>query len=110
MTAATIGDIDYPRTVSVSRPGTGFGESGDYDAAPTVIVAAMTADIQLSLAIRDYLSEDGSGTSDHRAWTMYCQPPVPLKAGDIVGDGDETFVIDAVGDWGSHVECTLRLT
>jgi hypothetical protein len=101
-------DIDYPRTVTVSRPAEGFDDTGDFIEGADVIVTGMTADIQQSLKIRNHLDEDASGTSDKTVWLMFSAPPVPLRAGDIVSDGDRTFIIDSVGDWGSHTECIMR--
>ena len=101
-------EIDYPRTVTVLRPAEGFDETGDYLEGATVIVSGMIADIQQSLKIRNHLNEDSSGTSDNTAWLMFCTPPVSLHTSDIVSDGDRTFIIDSVGDWGSHVECIMR--
>lgn len=100
---------DYTCTVTVTRPGGDFDESGDFSDESTVIVSDMTADIQQSLQIRNHLSEDRSGTSDSTAWIMFCVPPITLSSGDLVDDGDRTFVIDAVGDWGTHVECVMRI-
>ncbi len=108
MTLMKESEIDYPRTVTVSRPAEGFAETGDYRSDATVIVSGMAADIQQSLQIRSLQSEDKTGVSDNTAWLMFCLPPEPLREGDMVSDGERTFIIDSVGDWGSHVECTMR--
>ena len=101
-------EIEYPCTVSVSRPGAGFNESGDYDKALETIIDNMLADIQLSLKVRKLMSEDNTGSSENTVWIMFCNPPQTIQDGDIVSDGTRTFVVDAVGEWGSHTECIMR--
>ena len=70
----------------------------------------MKADIQLSLKVRDVLSENETGASDNTVWVMYCKPPKSIQEGDRVSDGTRTFVVDAAGEWGSHTECLMRKT
>lgn len=94
--------------VTVTRPGSEFTESGDYDETAETIITDMTADIQLSLKVRSLLSEDETGSSGNAVWVMFCNPPVNIREGDHVSDGVRTFVVDAVGDWGSHTECIMR--
>jgi len=101
-------EIEYPCVVSVSRPGTGFNESGDYDESLETIIDSMKADIQLSPRVRKLMSEDNTGSSENTVWIMFCNPPQTMQDGDIVSDGIRTFVVDAVGDWGSHTECIMR--
>ena len=101
-------EIDYPCTVSVSRPGTSFNESGDYGESFDTIIENMTADIQLSLKIRRHLSEDKTGSSESNVWIMFCNPPESIQEGDRVSDGTRTFIVDAVGEWGNHTECIMR--
>ena len=108
MTLIDESEIDYPRIVTVSRLPVEFGESGEFEGEPTVVIPSMIADIQLSLKIRELRSEDRTGSSENAAWLMFCIPPAPLREGDIVTDGDRSFIVDSVGDWGSHVECAMR--
>jgi hypothetical protein len=103
-------EIDYPFTVSVSRPGGSIDDNGNYQETYETIIEGMTADIQLSLKVRKLVNEDETGNSDVQVWVMYCNPPQKLCEGDRVNDGERTFFIDAVGDWGSHVECVMRKT
>ena len=101
-------EIDYPFTVSVSRPRTNFNESGDYEESFDTLIESMTADIQLSLKIRRLLSEDKTGNTENTVWIMFCTPPQTVVEGDRVSDGTRTFIVDAVGEWGSHTECVMR--
>ncbi len=101
-------EIDYPFTVSVSRPQSNFNESGDYVESFDTVITNMTADIQLSLKIRKLMSEDRTGSTDNTLWIMFCNPPQTMLEGDRVSDGTRTFIVDAVGEWGSHTECVMR--
>jgi len=101
-------EIDYSFIVSVKRPGTTISDSGDYEESFEMIIENMKADIQLSLKIRRLLSETSSGSTDNTVWIMFCNPPLLIREGDRVFDGTRTFIIDAVGEWGSHVECFMR--
>lgn len=101
-------DIDYLCTVSVSRPSEDFDDSGDYQEAYSIIIDEMNADIQLSLKVRNLTSEDKTGVSEKTVWIMFCIPSQQLIEGDKVFDGSRTFIVDAVGDWGSHTECIMR--
>ncbi len=101
-------EIDYPFTVSVSRPQSNFNESGDYVESFDTVITNMTADIQLSLKIRKLMSEDRTGSTDNTLWIMFCNPPQTMLEGDRVSDGIRTFIVDAVGEWGSHTECVMR--
>ena len=101
-------DIEYPFTVTVTRPQGTFTGSGDYNESFNTVIAVMTADIQLSLKVRKVVSEDETGSSDNMVWIMYCAPPSQILSGDRVSDGTRRFVIDAVGEWGSHSECVMR--
>jgi hypothetical protein len=101
-------EIDFPRTVTVTRLPDAYDNNGGYVGEPAVVVSGMVADIQQSLRVRSLQSEDRTGCSDNTAWLMFCLPPAPLREGDRVSDGCRTFVIDSVADWGSHVECTMR--
>ncbi len=101
-------DFDYPHTVTVSRPGELCNENGDYDGICENIITDMTADIQLSLKVRNLISEDSTGVSGQAVWLMFCNPPDIIRAGDrVTADDGRVFIVDAVGDWGSHVECIL---
>ena len=101
-------EIDYPCIVSVSRPETNFDVSGDYEESFDTLIESMTADIQLSLKVRRLLSEDRTGSTGNRVWIMFCNPPQTIMEGDRVSDGSRTFIVDAVGEWGSHTECVMR--
>ena len=101
-------EIDYPCTVSVSRPKTNFTVSGDYDESFDTLIESMTADIQLSLKVRRLLSEDRTGSTENRVWKMFCNPPQTIMEGDRVSEGSRIFIVDAVGEWGSHTECIMR--
>ena len=101
-------EAEYLCTVSVSRPSSDFDSSGDYQEAFTPVIENMDADIQLSLKVRNLISEDKTGRSENTLWIMYCIPPQPIIEGDKVSDGTRTFIVDAVGDWGSHTECVMR--
>ena len=101
-------EIDYPYTVTVNRPQSGFNESGDYVGSFETVIASMTADIQLSLKVRKLISEDRTGISENALWIMFCNPPRTIRGGDRVSDGTRTFIVDAVGEWGSHTECVMR--
>lgn len=102
-------DIDYPLTVTVKRPNNTFDADGDYTESFATVIESMTADIQLSIKIRKLISEDKTGISDNTAWIMFCNPPSSIQAQDRVEDGTRTFIVNAVGDWGSHTECLMRL-
>ena len=101
-------EIDYPCTVSVSRPNTNFDVSGDYDESFDTLIESMTADIQFSLKVRSLLSEDRTGSTENRVWIMFCNPPQTIMEGDRVSEGSRIFIVDAVGEWGSHTECIMR--
>lgn len=101
-------EIDYPFTVSVSRPRMSFNESGDYEETFDTVIESMTADIQISLKIRRLLSEDRTGSTENTVWIMFCTPLQTVMEGDRVSDGTRTFIVDAVGEWGSHIECVMR--
>jgi hypothetical protein len=109
MSAFELTAEDYPRTVAIHRPGGEFDTTGIFIDETTVLIPSMPADIQQSLKIRNHLSEDSTGVSDNVVWLMFCQPPVPLREGDLVIDTGLTFVIDSVGDWGTHTECIMRI-
>lgn len=102
-------DIDYSFTVTVTRPETTFTGDGDYTESFATIIENMTADIQMSLKVRSHITEDKTGVSDNREWTMFCNPSAAIQAGDRVSDGSRTFFVNAVGDWGSHTECMMKL-
>jgi len=102
-------DIDYPVTVTVTRPQGTYNDNGDYSETFDTIIENMTADIQLSLKVRKLTTEDTTGTSDTTVWTMFCIPGEPIQTGDRVHDGTRTFVVDGAGDWGSHTECVMSL-
>jgi hypothetical protein len=101
-------DIDYPITVSVSRPENIFDDKGDFTRSLQTVIESMTADIQLSLKVRKLIAEDETGISDNAVWIMYCNPAETILCGDRVSDGTSSFLVEAVGDWGSHVECVMR--
>lgn len=102
-------DIDYPLTVTVTRPQGTYSDNGDYSETFGTINENMTADIQLSLKVRKLTNEDTTGTSNNTVWTMFCIPSEPIQTGDRVYDGTRTFVVDGVGDWGSHTECVMSI-
>jgi len=108
MSTFDVSDIDYPVTVTVRRSEGMFNDSGDYVETFLTVAENMAADIQLSLRVRALLAEDETGVDDDSAWTMFCKPEAELFAGDIIDDGSNIYTVDAVGDWGSHVECVLR--
>jgi len=101
-------EIDYPYTVTVTRPSPEYDSAGNYTETFETVIASMRADIQLSIKIRNYLSEDNTGTSNNALWMMFCCPPMTVREGDHVTDGTRTFIVDAVGEWGSHTECVMR--
>jgi hypothetical protein len=101
-------DMEYPLTVSVSRAIGSYDDAGNYAETTTSIIEHMQADIQLSLKLRQFTSEDKTGLSDKSVWIMYCVPPAPISEGDRVTDRMREFFVEAVGDWGSHVECVMR--
>jgi hypothetical protein len=101
-------DIDYPFTVSVSRPAASFGGDGACTETFGAVIASMTSDIQLSLKVRSLVASDSAGVSDNAVWILYCRPPAQIRANDRVCDGSRTFTVDAVCDWGSHTECVMR--
>src|SRR3989339_905123 len=98
----------YPLTVSVRRPKETFGENGDYQETFNAVIEKMPADIQLSLKIRTLHSENKTGFSDKGGWLMFSEPPVKILEGDHISDGERNFIVEAVGDWGDHVECVMR--
>jgi hypothetical protein len=101
-------DMEYPLTVSVSRAAGSYDESGNYSETITTVIEEMPADIQLSLKLRQFNSEDETGLSDKSVWVMYCLPPCAIHEGDRVSDGSREFMVDVIGDWGSHVECVMK--
>lgn len=103
-------DIDYVSTVTVERPAGEYDGSGNYAESFVTVIEDMPADIQLSLQVRTVTREDGTGRDDSVVWIMFCAPPEPLNAGDRVCDGDRTYVVDAVGEWGTHTECIMSRT
>ena len=102
-------DIEYPFTVTVTRPSGSFDGEGNYQESAVTVTTDLPADIQLSLKIRSLTTRDDTGATDNAVWTMFCNPPAPILRGDRVSDGSRSFVVDAVGDWSSHLECLLRL-
>ncbi len=102
------GEIDYSRTVRVCRPSETYDEDGRYVESETEICSGMIADIQFSLKVRKLVSETRTGVSDCAKWIMFCVPPAPVLEGDRVYDDDRAFVIEAVGEWGSHTECVMK--
>ncbi|MFC1538725.1 hypothetical protein ACFL6H_04815 [Candidatus Latescibacterota bacterium] len=101
-------DIDYACTVTVSRPLDDFDDSGNYCEDSETIIEDMNAEIQLSLKVRNLTVEDKTGNSRKTLWIMYCIPPQAILEGDRVSDGTRSFIVDAVGDWGSHTECVMK--
>ena len=101
-------EIEYPCTVTITRPHNTFGDDGSSIESFDTIIEGMTADIQLSLKVRDLVAEDETGTSDNTVWIMYCNPPAAIQTGDRVTDGARIFTVDGAADWGSHTECTMR--
>lgn len=106
--SAVIAMNGYPLIVNVRRPRETYNEGGNYEETFDTVAERMPADIQLSLKIRNLKSENESGFSDRAAWLMFSEPSVKLLEGDHVWDGERNFIIEAVGDWGSHVECVMR--
>ena len=102
-------DIEYPFTVTVTRPQGSYSDDGDYSEAFETIIENLTADIQLSLKVRKLSTEDTTGISDNTVWIMFCKPPEPIHIEDRVNDGTRKFVVDGVGDWGSHIECVMSI-
>lgn len=102
-------DIEYPFKVTVKRPKGEFSEAGNYEESFETIITEMTADIQLSLKVRNLVSEDKTGAGDKMVWIMFCKPATSIRAGDSVFDGTRSFMIDAVSEWGSHTECVMRM-
>jgi head-tail adaptor len=100
--------MDYTCTVTVSRPAGSYDEHGNYMDGWEDIITEMPADIQLSLKIRQLVSMDESGVSDTSEWVMYCTPDEEITRGDRVADGERTFIVDAVADWGTHAEVVMR--
>jgi len=109
MSLFDVTDIEYPLMVTVQRPQETFSETGNYQESSTTVIEGMTADIQLSLKVRKVASEDETGMSDNTVWIMFCKPSKTIKRGDRVTDGTRTFIVDAVGEWGSHTECVMRI-
>ena len=101
-------EIDYPRIVRVTRPGGEYDANGNYTETETEVIVSMLADVQLSLRIRRLTSESGSGVTESAAWLLFCNPPFPILAGDRVYDGERTFAVESVGEWGSHTECVMK--
>ncbi len=101
-------EIEYPYTVSVRRPKMSFDEYGNFEESFKTVIASMTADIQLSLKIRRLMNEDKTGSTESTVWLMFCVPPKSIMEGDKVSDGIRTFIVDAVGEWGSHTECIMK--
>lgn len=101
-------EIEYPRMVRVNRPSGEYDANGNYTETETEVIGSMVADIQLSLKIRDLISESGTGITDHAAYLMICKPPVPILAGDGVYDGEQAYAVESVGEWGSHTECVMK--
>lgn len=101
-------EIEYPRTVRVTRPAGTYDTAGNYVETETEVIANMIADIQLSLKIRRLASENKTGVSESAAWQMFCNPPVTILAGDRVYDGDRIFTVESAGEWGSHTECVMK--
>ncbi len=101
-------EIEYPRVVRVSRPAGGYDADGNYTETEAEVIGSMIADIQISLRIRRLVSESGSGVTESAAWLLFCNPPVPILAGDRVYDGGRTFMVESVGEWGSHTECVMK--
>lgn len=100
-------DIEYPFTVAVWRSSGGYDGAGNYRETRETVIASMTADIQLSLKIRNLVRETKTGTADTALYLMFCQPPCPIVAGDTVIEGERAFSVESVHDWGSHTECVL---
>ena len=109
MSLFDVTDIDYPFTVTVQRPQETFSETGNYQESFITVIEGMTADIQLSLKVRKVVSEDETGMSDNTVWIMFCNPSKTIQIGDRVTDGTRIFNVDAVGEWGSHTECVMRI-
>ena len=109
MSLLTENDIDYPCTVTVTRPQGSYDEDGNYQESPLTVIDGMSADIQLSLRIRKLSTENGTGTSDNTVWAMFCVPPAEIRAGDSVSDGSRNFIVEGVGDWGTHCECVMSI-
>ena len=105
---STHNEIEYPCTVTVTRPHNTFGDDGSSIESFDTIIEGMTADIQLSLKDHELVEEDGTGTSDSAVWIMYCNPPAAIQAGDRVTDGVRTFSVYAVVNWGNHKEYMMR--
>ena len=101
-------DIEYPRTVRVTRPSEGYDANGNYAETEIEVIGSMVADIQLSLRVRRLASESGTGITDSAAWLLFCNPPAPILAGDRVYDGGRAFSVESVGEWGSHTECVMK--
>lgn len=101
----------YPRTVTIRRAVEGYSEKGNFAGQMEVVTDHLPADIQLSLQIRRMVMIDRRGMSEDTEWLMFCEPPVPLATGDMVED-EKTgtkYRIDAAEDWGTHMECVMRL-
>ncbi len=58
--------------------------------------------------VRKVVSEDETGMTGNTVWIMFCKPLAAIQSGDRVSDGIHTFIVDAVGEWGSHTECIMR--
>lgn len=101
-------EIEYPRTVRVARPSGEYDANGNYTETEVEVIGRMTADIQLSLRVRKLASENGTGISESAAWLLFCNPPAAILAGDRVYDGERTFAVETVGEWGSHTECVMK--
>jgi hypothetical protein len=46
--------------------------------------------------------------TESAAWLLFCNPLVAIMAGDRVYDGERGFVVESVGEWGSHTECVMK--
>jgi len=102
-------EIDYPAVVDVLRPSGTYDSGGNYGEQFSTVITGMTADIQLSLKIRNLVTENTTGESDNTVWIMYAEPPVPIIAGDRVTDGARTYSVDETAVWGTHVECYMKV-
>jgi len=102
-------DIDDPRLVTVERPSREFDDDGNYLETFETVVTGLAADIQYSLRVRTVVSEDTTGTSGSGIWIMYCHADADIRPEDRIRDDGRTFTVDAVGDWGTHLECVMRL-
>ena len=107
MSVFELADIEFPVTVAVRRPAGSFDGNGDFMESYIVVAEALAADIQLSLRVRSHVSEDNTGREEDGVWTMYCAAAADILAGDMIEEGGRCYTVDAVGNWGSHLECLL---